>query len=175
MRRHGLWLIALLTAVCAGARAQEQAPAQEQVPPGVPAQEGVQAQPQPALPEEVVRGATVLGRPRPDYDPVGQRVGGFIVYPDLDVQETYDSNVFATQTNQKGDLFTSMVPSVDVRSDWNVHALNFHADSSVNKYISYDRADYTDYTAGTDGRLDIYHDARMYDGLAFLLRHEPFS
>ena len=175
MRRHGLWLIALLTAVCAGARAQEQAPAQEQVPPEVPAQEGVQAQPQPALPEEVVRGATVLGRPRPDYDPVGQQVGGFIVYPDLDVQETFDSNVFATQTNQKGDLITSMVPSVDVRSNWNVHALDFHADSSVNKYANFDRADYTDYTAATDGRLDIYHDARVYDGLAFLVRHEGFS
>ncbi len=175
MRRHGLWLVALLTTIGAGALAQEATPPEEQVPPGLPPLEVLPVQPKVAPPEEVPRGETVLSRPRPDYDPIGQRVGGFIVYPNLDVQETYDNNIFATERGHVGDLITSMIPSVDVRSNWNVHALDFHADSSVNKYANNARADFTDYTATTDGRLDIYHDARMYGAAGFLDRHEPFS
>ena len=175
MKRQGLWLVALLTTIGASALAQEEGPVQELIQPGVPPQEGTPAVPRPPPAEEVARGETVLGRARPDYDPIGQRVGSFIVYPDLDVQESYDSNIFATQLNTTGDLITSMIPSVDVRSDWNVHSVDLHADSAVNKYAEHDRADFTDYTAAADGRLDIYHDTRMYGGAAFLDRHEPFS
>ena len=174
MRRHGLWLVALLTTIGAGALAQEATPPEEQVP-GVPPQEEAPAQPRVAPLEEVPRGETVLNRPRPDYDPIGVRAGGFIVYPDLDVQETYENNIFASERGHVGDLITSMIPRVDVRSNWNVHALDFYADSRVNKYANNDRADFTDYTATTDGRLDIYHDARMYGGAGFLDRHESFA
>jgi hypothetical protein len=186
VRRYGLWLVALLTTIGAGALAQEEAPPLEQVPPeeqlplGVPPQEDVPAErrvapPEVAPPEDVLRGETVLSRPRLDYDPIGMRVGSFLVYPDLDIQETYENNIFASERGHVGDLITSMIPSVDVRSDWNVHALDFHADSSVNKYANNGRADFTDFTATTGGRLDIYHDARMFGGAGFLDRHESFA
>lgn len=148
MTRHILWVSALLMTVSTAALAQE---------------------------EEVERGQTVTSRPRPDYDPIGQRVGGFILYPDLQIQETYESNIFATQNKEKGDLITSIEPALDLKSNWNVHALNFHLDSRAVKFADHDQENFTDFTAETGGRLDIYHDARMFGGLGYKLRHEPRS
>lgn len=125
------------------------------------------------LPEEVQRGDTVLTRPRPDYDPIGQRVGGFILYSDLQVQETYNSNVFYTESGPKGDFITAVNPSVDLKSNWNVHALNFHGDVDKVIYSRYHQNNFFDYTLATDGRLDIYHDARLYGGLGYAIRHQP--
>lgn len=153
MTRHILWLGVLAATVSTAALAQEEVTSQE----------------------EIARGQTVTSRPRPDYDPIGQRVGGFILYPDLQVQEAYDSNIFATPNKEKGDLITSIEPALDLRSNWNVHALNVHLDSSVNKHLDHDEENFTDLTAETGGRLDIYHDARMFGSVGYKLRHEPRS
>jgi hypothetical protein len=126
-----------------------------------------------AQPDEVSRGDTVLSRQRPDYDPIGQRVGGFILYSDLDVQETYNSNVFYTPSNDKGDFVTAINPSVDLKSNWNQHALNFHGDLDEVIYSKYNQNNFFDYTLGSDGRLDVYHDARIYGGVGYAVRHLP--
>ena len=129
--------------------------------------------PRQAAPDEVQRGDTVVTRPRPDYDPIGARVGGFILFSDLSVQESYNSNVFYTPSNEKGDFISAINPSLDLKSNWNQHALNFHADLDDVRYARYDVNNFTDYTVGGDGRLDIYHDARLFAGAGYALRHLP--
>jgi hypothetical protein len=124
--------------------------------------------------ETVTEGQTVTDRPRPEYDPLGQRLGGFILYPDLDLRETYDSNINASNTSTRGDLVTSVRPSLQLKSDWNQNALNFHADSDVVHYAHYDDNDYTDYSVGGDGRLDIHHDARLFGSAGYAIRHLPW-
>jgi len=124
-------------------------------------------------PEEVIRGDTVAGRARPDYDAIGVRVGGFMFYPDLQVQESYNSNIFYTNTNKTRDYITNINPNLDLRSNWNQHALNFHADANIARYAHTSSENYEDYTVGADGRVDIYHDARGYGGAAYRVRHEP--
>src|SRR5258708_24184918 len=84
--------------------------------------------------DEVQRGDTVTTRPRPDYDPLGIRLGSFLLFPQFGLQESFDSNIFATQNAAKGDFITSLDPSLDLRSNWNNHALNFHADSHSTLY-----------------------------------------
>lgn len=126
-------------------------------------------------PNEVERGDTVMGRKRPDYDPVGVRLGGFFLYPDLSVQESYNSNVFATNSNEKSDFITSIEPTLDLRSNWNNHALNVHADSRVVRYWDYDDENFTDYTLSADGRLDVLRDFRLLAGVGYQVRHEPRS
>ena len=133
-----------------------------------------QAQPK-AMPEEVPRGATVAERPRPDYDPLGIRLGGFLLYPDLAVQEAYNTNIYATENNRQGDFITTITPSLDLRSDWNNHALRLHADTRLARYADQNSEDYTDYTLSTDGRVDVLHDLRFYGGAGYALRHEPRS
>lgn len=146
-------------------------PACAQTPPPGPAPT---ERPQ-ALSEEIPRGATVANRPRPDYDPGGLRAGGFLFFPDLVVQEQYESNIFATPNNERADLITTVIPSLRVKSDWNNHALSFFGDTVVNKYYDNGDEDYMDHTVGIDGRLDIRRDARVFGGVAYRVRHEERS
>jgi hypothetical protein len=127
------------------------------------------------LPDEVARGATVMERPRPDYDPAGVRLGGFMLYPGLAVQETYNSNIYATQNNRRDDFITTITPSLDLQSNWNNHALRLRADSTLGRYAEYQSEDYEDYTMLADGRVDVLRDLRLYGGAGYAQRHEARS
>ena len=129
----------------------------------------------PLLPDEVSRGDTVTGRPRPDYDAAGIRLGGFMLFPDLAVQEAYNSNIYATENNARGDYITTVTPGLDLRSNWNTHALRLHADTTLARYADNQSENYTDYTLLTDGRLDVLHDLRLYGGVSYARRHEARS
>lgn len=124
---------------------------------------------------DVVRGATVTERARPDYDPIGVRLGGFFLLPALSVQESYNSNIFATNTNEESDFITSIEPKLDLRSNWNNHALNLHADTRVVRFADFSSEDFEDYTLAADGRLDVQRDFRLFGGAAHMLRHEQRS
>ena len=181
MRRTILSLAVLSALVSATAQAQISLTRpgggpEENTPSGAPTLPPIPVPPGPpkaAAPDEVQRGDTVLSRPRPDYDPIGQRVGGFILYSDLSAQETWNSNVFYTPNNTKGDFITAINPSVDLKSNWNVHALNFHGDLDEVIYSKYTQNNFFDYTLGSDGRLDIYNDARLFAGVGYAVRHLP--
>jgi hypothetical protein len=133
------------------------------------------AEPKAALPDEVPRGATVMDRPRPDYDAAGVRLGSFLLYPGLAVQESYNSNIYATQNNRQDDFITTIAPSIDLRSNWNNHALRMHADTALARYADHQSEDYTDYTLLTDGRVDVLRDLRLFGGAGLARRHEARS
>ena len=179
MRRAIVSLAVVTALIGANAYAQISTPSegspQYQTPGGAPELPPIPPPPKPRTPpaEEVERGDTVLTRPRPDYDPIGQRIGGFILYSDLDVQETYNSNVFYTPSGAKGDFITAVNPSVDLKSNWNQHALNFRGDIDKVNYAKYSANNFFDYSLASDGRLDVYHDARLYGGVGYAVRHLP--
>lgn len=125
--------------------------------------------------DQIARGDTVLSRPRPDYDPVGIRLGGFFLYPDAALTETWNSNIYATSSNDKNDFITSLTPRLALKSNWNNHALNLSADSTIVRYARYHSESYTDYTVAADGRLDIQRDARLFAAGGYKIRHEPRS
>lgn len=120
---------------------------------------------------QVERGETVTGRQRPDYDAIGVRLGGFMLLPTLSLQESYNSNIFATENNEEGDYITWIEPAVNLRSNWNNHALNLHADSKVARYADHSSEDFEDYTVSADGRLDVLRDLRLFGGAGYRVRH----
>lgn len=121
------------------------------------------------------QGDTIATRSRPDYDAAGIRAGSFLVLPKLSVQETYNSNIFATPTDERADLVSTFLPSIDVRSDWNNHAIGFHADAAAAKYLDNGGEDFVDRGAKMDGRLDILRDARIFGAASYRVLHEPRS
>jgi len=125
--------------------------------------------------DQIVRGDTVLSRPRPEYDPLGIRLGSFFLYPDVALTETWNSNIYATPSNDKNDFITSLTPRLALKSNWNNHALNFNADSTITRYARYHSESFTDYTVGADGRLDVQRDARLFAAGGYKIRHEPRS
>jgi len=115
----------------------------------------------------------VVNRPRPDYDALGVRLGGFLFFPELLLEESYNSNIFATPNHRKSDLITTIQPNFDLKSDWNNHALNLHADARIVHYLDHTSESFEDYTVSGNGRLDVLHDFRLYGGLGYAVRHEP--
>lgn len=125
--------------------------------------------------DDVLRGETVMERPRPDYDPVGVRLGGFLLYPQMTVQESYDSNIYAAPSNATDDWITSLRPRFDLKSDWNEDSLNLHGGANVVRYASHDTENHDDYDFGADGKLVILHDARLFGNAGYNLEHLPRS
>jgi hypothetical protein len=146
---------AIILAVSADvARAQQVAPA-----------------PETTIPER----QSVLERARPDYDPLGIRLGSFLAYPSARLAETYDSNVFATTSGTKDDFYTTFNPSIAVRSDWNVHSVALQASSSTKRYSSLVSENVTNFLIAGNGRLDILRDIYARGGAGYQLLHEDRS
>jgi hypothetical protein len=56
---------------------------------------------------QTAKDETVLGRPRPDYSPIGIEVGGgglFTLFPKVTVGAIYDDNVFREEHHGQGDV-----------------------------------------------------------------------
>ncbi|MGO8914891.1 MAG: outer membrane beta-barrel protein, partial [Stellaceae bacterium] len=115
---------------------------------------------------------SVLQRARPDYDPLGAYVGSFLLYPSVDLSETYNSNVFVTPTDTKADLLTTISPVAQLRSNWNNDALNFIASGQMKRYATQVGENNTNALVGTDGRLDIERDVYFTGLLNYQLLHE---
>lgn len=97
---------------------------------------------------------TVRDRPRPDYDAIGVRTGGFLLFPRLQTEAEYSDNIFATQAAKVDDVIVRVRPEVNWRSDWSRNSLNLFARSTSNIYTSTSSQNTTDWTVGGAGRYD---------------------
>jgi len=87
---------------------------------------------------------------------LGIRMGSFRLYPTLDIRAGYDTNVFAQPAGQEtGSAYEAIRPSLEVRSDWNNHMLNFGAYGTFGFYNNATSQNYQNFGFNTDGRLDI--------------------
>lgn len=114
----------------------------------------------------------VTKRPRPEFDPQGLRAGSFLIYPKTELHETYNSNIYAVQTNETDDFITRINPTIEARSDWNNHALNARAFVDHAFYADNSDEDWTDYGAGFDGRIDVTRAANIFGGAGARHLHE---
>lgn len=104
---------------------------------------------------------TVLGRPRPDYSPIGIEIGGgglFTLYPKLTVGALFDDNVYREEHNANSDVAALVQPELHVKSDWDAHALGAGAVATIVRHEDETNADYEDWSGYADGRLDITED-----------------
>ncbi len=108
-----------------------------------------------AMAQQVQPLETVANRPRPALDPLGIRLSGFILSPDLSVQGTYNDNIFAHDSVTVEDIVVSVLPSISLESNWNRHSLSLNADADIGRYQDNSDEDYEDYEIRADGRLDI--------------------
>lgn len=113
------------------------------------------------------RTTTVVNRARPELDPLGYRTGSFLLFPSLEVSESYNDNIFATGTDTKDDFITTIEPAVRASSDWNNHSLEFNGSATIDRYASNNEEDVEEFDIGTNGRLDIQRDTSVTAGLDF--------
>jgi len=139
---------------------------------GAAAQTGIEV---PTRITNVIRGETVTDRERPDYDPLGARVGGFVVLPDLTLDGKLDDNIFATNNNETGDFITTISPNLVVQSDWSNHMLRLQGGADIGRYLDNGSEDFEDYDFNANGRVDVTRQTKLRAGAGYLQGHEERS
>jgi hypothetical protein len=91
---------------------------------------------------------------------LGISVGSFRLSPQIEVNVGTDSNVFAQAQSlgTVGSLYTTIAPTLDLRSDWLNHDLHILASGITGFYASAPTQNYLNYTLQADGKIDIYTD-----------------
>lgn len=129
-------------------------------------------------------GVTVQTRLHPEYEPLGIRVGGFMVYPSLDESTFYNSNVNGTPNSGSFGLHTSGV--VSALSDWGRNNLDVTVGVDNYQFFSFPSERYTDWNVGAAGGYTIddnpltvgyYHDSyyQLGVGIATVQSETPVA
>ena len=100
------------------------------------------------------RNVAVRERPHPEYEAIGARVGGFMLFPRIEGDILYDTNVFATPSNTQGDTIFRVKPDVSLVSNWNRHFLQLQAGADIGNYSRFSSENTVDWNAAALGRLD---------------------
>lgn len=117
-------------------------------------------------------GVTVLSRARPEYDPLGVRVGDFIIRPEIDESVGYDSNVLGTSPS-KGAFDFDTQGSVRANSDWGRNSLGAAVTVDDRRLTSETLEDRTDWTATLGGTYEIGRDVLTLAASHFSLHQDP--
>jgi hypothetical protein len=115
---------------------------------------------------------SVASRPRPAYDALGIRAGGFLIFPSTSVAASYTDNVFATKNDTKDDFFFNFMPEFLVRSNFPRHAIAWTTQADIARYVSETDENYEDFGTALTGRLDITRDNRLTAGVNFAREHD---
>ncbi|WP_187830367.1 outer membrane beta-barrel protein [Siccirubricoccus phaeus] len=110
---------------------------------------------------DAARGVTVTSRPRPDFDPLGVRLGGFRLDGMVDIGPGFDSNLFGRRNNVVSDGFVDTGAGLRLRSDWTTHALGLEANMLSRQYFSHSELDFQDWNVRGFGRYDFSADTNV--------------
>lgn len=122
--------------------------------------------------DAVPRGETVTTREHPGLDPIGVHVGGFLLYPALQIGAQRMDNIFADEQDPRADVITRLEPALELQSGWNRHALRGSVTGVLARYRDNPSEDYSDFTADARGRLDVWRDSRIEAGGRVARLHE---
>ncbi len=136
---------------------------------------------------------SVARRLRPEFQPTGFELGSlfstiglidasqeadkhsglssFVVFPKLEFETAYESNLFRTKTETSDKVFI-VSPSVSIRSDWAKHALEFFGSANVARYDKTTTEDYEDVQGRVSGRADLYDNLSVTGSVQYGQQHQ---
>lgn len=103
----------------------------------------------------------VAGRSFPELQPIGLRVGSFMLYPSLEKEISYTSNVFQSSDNEESDRIYKFNPSLTLDGSVGKHDVNASFKAERIMYEDFDAQNYTDYQAGIQTRLHFSEAAQL--------------
>jgi hypothetical protein len=116
--------------------------------------------------------ASAPARADDEYMAKGLPLGGFRLFPTLQLGLDYDDNVYRTQTNTKNDIYFVQVPGFSLQSQWGQHELDLYGSISSYQYSSSQHETHVDGTIGANGRLDVYRGVDVISGGSYEVHHE---
>ena len=99
------------------------------------------------------RATTRLFRQEP-YDPIGIKIGSFVLFPELELGTSWYSNVFRAPA-ASSDKALDLKPSARLVSNWSRHVLEFRATGGLSYFNEFDSENDKSYTLESRGRVDI--------------------
>jgi hypothetical protein len=102
-------------------------------------------------------GVTVASRERPDFDPLGTRIDGFIARPQIEEGLGYDDNVFGG-ASRLGSWLLGTHPSLLVTSDWSRDSIGGYIGADDLRYLDQPQQSQTNWTASLGGTLAVGRD-----------------
>ena len=127
----------------------------------------------PAVPgQQIYERETVTQRPLPDLDPIGLHAGDFFWYPRGEVDELYNSNIFAIPS-PTGDLITAFQPSFDLLSSFPRNAINLHGGAALQDYAIHPSQNTATGFVSVDGHLDVDAASSLYGTAEVAHLYEP--
>jgi hypothetical protein len=94
------------------------------------------------------------------FDPLGVRLGAFLLRPAIDMFTGYDSNP-ARIPGGRGSALLIVAPELQLQSDWTRHELTAVIRGTYNDYPTTALADRPTLNATVDGRIDVTRDSRI--------------
>ncbi|MEQ8822785.1 MAG: outer membrane beta-barrel protein [Filomicrobium sp.] len=88
------------------------------------------------------------------FDPVGIRIGTFVLFPEAELAVARQSNVFSSP-NGESDIVGQFTPSLRLVSNWSNHALEFRAEGDLQNYRQFGSENERGFLVEARGRLDI--------------------
>ncbi|WP_201400883.1 outer membrane beta-barrel protein [Kaistia sp. 32K] len=103
------------------------------------------------------RARTADARDASAYDPLGIRVGSFVVLPSIEMRGGYTTNAAGSSTGGPSAVWT-LVPDLTVRSDWSRHELGFVLHGTYDYFSDTSVAPLPTVNAGANARIDLPRD-----------------
>lgn len=104
---------------------------------------------------ETLQEATVAARQRPDYAPLGVRLGGLRLDGEIEGGGGYNDNLVPAARRRRAGAFLDEALRLDLNSTWSRHAFNAAVTQATRRHVADGDLDWTDYEAKLGGRLDI--------------------
>ncbi len=101
------------------------------------------------------------------YDPIGIKIGSFVLFPEAEFGTSWYSNVFRAPS-ASSDWALDLAPSGRIASNWTRHALEFRSTGDLSFYNEFDSENDKGYLLETRGRIDITRRTNLQG----LLSHE---
>ncbi len=118
------------------------------------------------------------GTTREEPNELGTSVGAFTLFPRIELDLGYDSNVFA-QSQQVSRPVASPValvrPSLSLQSEWLNHSLRILASGGFGYYSNAPTQNYQNYKIQAEGRIDIRHDFYLTGMIGFIRSTEALG
>jgi hypothetical protein len=122
-------------------------------------------------PEEP-RNITARTRPRPELAALGVRIRSFLLLPALELGAGYNDNVRATEDNTRSDVYGTVSPRIEARSDWSRHAVRLAANGKQGRYRDTTSENYDDWRVTGGGRLDFGRASTVFGQASVSEQHE---
>lgn len=105
------------------------------------------------------------------YEPVGARIGSFMLYPKLEAGVTYSDNIYAL-ANRTDDFIARLAPSLDFRGDMGIATAALRASLERLQYFDATRENRTDWSLGANTSVEATRGTYLYGAGGFSRAHE---